>query len=528
MKLKSNILVFFFFIGMFLVIGLLPIMVMFIKSLYIDGNLTLEYYYSLFSSRHAWLLFFNSLKLSFLTTLFSLLAGIPLGILCGKTDLPGRRLFTVLFAIPLLIPPYIMAVAWFNIFGRAGFLSLIGPPSLAEYTSLWLFDLPGCVLVLSSVFMPIVMVLTITYLKSINPHLEEAARLAARWPYIIAKIALPLILPGIFLSAVLVFILSLGELTVPMFLRFDVFPVQTLVQFSAFYNFGFGTAAALVLVIFVAVILMIEAFLFDRKQYQPLSITSEEAFTIGLGRYRWWLFALISLVSAIFILTPLLTLMLKAGGIANYAKALSASGDSLIRSLHFAFWGACCLSIFGFLLGYIIYHQLFLWRQLDALTIFLLTLPSTVIGAGLIVLWNNKLTNFIYATPIIITLGYIAQYTAITSRITMTSLGQIPASMEEAGQIVGAGWLRRTAFIVMPLAKRGLMAGWLVAYIFCIRDTGISMMVYPPGRDPLTVRTFTLMANNPLELISAFCVIMVLAVLIPLGVASKLLSGIAK
>ena len=249
---------------------------------------------------------------------------------------------------------------------------------------------------------------------------------------------------------------------------------------------------------------------------------------MGLAVYRWWLFALVSLICAIFIIVPLLTLVLKAGALANYFKALSASGDSLIRSLHFAFWGACFLSIFGFLLGYIIYHQFFLWRPLDFLTIFLLTLPSTVIGVGLIVLWNNTITNFIYATPIIFILGYIAQYTAITSRITLASLGQIPPSMEEAGQIVGAGWLRRTAFIVLPLAKRGLMAGWLVAYIFCIRDTGISMIVNPPGRDPLTVRTFTLMANNPMELISALCVIMVLAVLIPLGVASKLLSGITE
>ena len=70
------------------------------------------------------------------------------------------------------------------------------------------------------------------------------------------------------------------------------------------------------------------------------------------------------------------------------------------------------------------------------------------------------------------------------------------------------------------------MAAWLAAYIFCLRDTGISMIVNPPGRDPLTVRTFTLMANNPMELISALCVIMVLAVLIPLGVGSKLLRGI--
>lgn len=524
MKLKSNVILFLLFIVVFLVIGLLPIIVMLMKSLYVDGKFSLEYYYSLFSSRHAWSLFFNSLKLSTLTTLFALLVGVPLGILCGKTDLPGRSLFVVLFAVPLLIPPYIMGVAWFNIFGKAGFLAQVVPSAVVAYTSLWLFGLPGCVLVLSSIFMPIVMVLTITYLKSVNPHLEEAARLVARWPYIITRIALPLILPGIFLAAVLVFILSLGELTVPMFLRYDVFPVQTLVQFSAFYNFGFGTATALVLVIFVAFILAIEAFL-SRKHYQVLSITSEEPLTIGLGIYKWWLFALISLICAIFIIVPLLTLVLKAGALANYLKALSASGDSLIRSLHFAFWGACFLSIFGFLLGYIIYHQFFLWRQLDFLTIFLLTLPSTVIGVGLIVLWNNTITNFIYATPIIFILGYIAQYTAITSRITLVSLGQIPPSIEEAGQIVGAGWLRRTAFIVLPLAKRGLMAGWLVAYIFCIRDTGISMIVNPPGRDPLTVRTFTLMANNPMELISALCVIMLLAVLIPLGVASKLLSG---
>ncbi len=164
MKLKSNFIFFPLFIGLFLIIGLLPIIVMLIKSLYVDGKLSLEYYYALFSSRHAWLLFFNSLKLSVLTTLFSLLAGIPLGILCGKTDLPGRRVFAVLFAIPLLIPPYITAVAWFDI-GRARFLSKLGSPAIAEYTALWLFGLPGCVLVLSSVFMPVVMILTITYLQ---------------------------------------------------------------------------------------------------------------------------------------------------------------------------------------------------------------------------------------------------------------------------------------------------------------------------------------------------------------------------
>ena len=89
MKLKSNIILFLLSIVVFLVIGLLPIMVMLIKSLYIDGKLSLEYYYSLFSSRHAWILFFNSLKLSTLTTFFALLVGIPLEFSAGKPIYQG-------------------------------------------------------------------------------------------------------------------------------------------------------------------------------------------------------------------------------------------------------------------------------------------------------------------------------------------------------------------------------------------------------------------------------------------------------
>jgi iron(III) transport system permease protein len=89
--------------------------------------------------------------------------------------------------------------------------------------------------------------------------------------------------------------------------------------------------------------------------------------------------------------------------------------------------------------------------------------------------------------------------------------------MEEAAQIVGAGWFRRLAFIVAPLAGRGLVAAWLVGYIFCLRDTGITMIVYPPGQDTLPVRIFTLMANSPPGFIAALCVMMIAATLLPLA-----------
>ena len=74
--------------------------------------------------------------------------------------------------------------------------------------------------------------------------------------------------------------------------------------------------------------------------------------------------------------------------------------------------------------------------------------------------------------------------------------------------------------IVAPLAKRGLIATWVIGYIFCLRDLGITLVVYPPGSDTLPVRILTLMANGAPSLIAALCVILIAVTLLPLFVAA--------
>jgi len=103
--------------------------------------------------------------------------------------------------------------------------------SLAEVGSAGLFGLPGCVLVLTTVFMPVAMLLTMSYLRTADPRLEEAGRLVARWPRVLCGITLPMIRPGLVWAALLIFLLAVGEVSVPMYLRYDVFPVEILTQF---------------------------------------------------------------------------------------------------------------------------------------------------------------------------------------------------------------------------------------------------------------------------------------------------------
>ena len=116
--------------------------------------------------------------------------------------------------------------------------------------------------------------------------------------------------------------------------------------------------------------------------------------------------------------------------------------------------------------------------------------------------------------------GYLAQYTVLPMRITSASLESIPRSLEHAAQLGGASWFMSLHYILVPLAKRGLIAAWLISYVFCLRDIGISMAVYPPGSDTLPVRILTLMANGAPSLIAALCVILIVVTLLPLGVVS--------
>jgi iron(III) transport system permease protein len=505
------------------ILGLAPIAVMFARSLTIDGALSFENYRHLLAAERSWQLLGNSIRLALTTACMSTLVGLPLGLLFAKTDVPLRRAFVLLFTLPLVIPPYIWAVSWADVLSPHGLASgFVAEATLRKLSGL-LFGLPGCVLVLTTVFMPAVMLATMTFARTINPRMEEAARLSARPLRVLSGVTIPLIWPGVLLAATLVFLLSLGEFGVPIFLRYQVFAVESFTQFTVSYNFGAATASAAPLAVLTFIVLGIEWFgLREKIQALRPAEASSDTYVVPLHSHGVWLFALVSILCAILLIAPLLSLLVQAGAWQTYVRALHIVSDSLMRSIFLAALGATALTALGFLVGYMIHARaLSIWRAVDGATVLLFALPGTVIGMGLIALWNHPATNLIYATPLIILFGYLAQYTALTGRVTVAGLSLLPASMEEAAANAGASWIRRIGLIVLPLTKRALLSGWLIAYIFCLRDTGITMLVYPPGYDTLPVRIFTLMANGAPPLIAAACVLMIIATVLPLlGVAS--------
>ena len=512
------------------VVGLLPLAAMLGESLFANGRLTLDAYAKLFADPRNWASIGNSLVLAGLTTGCATLIGVPLGLLLGKTDLPLRRVLTIVLAIPLLLPPYVLAVCWFNLLARDGVLAQLLPARSVEWLSGSLFGLGGCVWVLASAFLPVVMILTLASLRAVDPRLEEAGRLVARWPAILRHVTLPIILPGILFGATLVFLLALGEIGAPMFLRYPVFPVQTLTQFSAFYDFGAATAAATPLLAVALLVLAFERLYLREKTYRLRPATpGRRMLRLPLGNWRTAAFLVLALASAVIVVLPLLGLVTASLTPSGYREAWPHAAETLGRSLALAATGASLLTVLGFFCAYLIRHRaLPLWRAVDTLTLLLFTLPGTVIGVGMIALWNRPATGFLYASVAMLPLAYVAQYTALTSRITLAALANVPHSREEAAQMVGAPWLARVWHVVAPAALPGVAAAWVIGFIFCFRDLGASMLVYPAGLDTLPVRILTLMANGAPSLIAALCVILVTVTLVALamlGVSLRVSAG---
>ena len=502
------------------IIGLLPIAAMIGQTFFVNGIFSLDAYCALFSAdSHFALLMRHSLQMSLFTAIISMLIGVPLGVLLGKTDLPFRGAFALLFTAPLLIPPYVLAVAWFSVLGRTGYLGRVVPEAWLQQISSAFFGFFGCAFVLATAFTPIAMVLTIAFLRTVNTQLENAGRLVSAWPTILMRITVPLIAPAIGFAAVLIFLLSLGEIGVPMYLRFSVYPVGTLTQFAAFYDFR-ATVAAVPLLLVTIIILGLQIGLQRRVLELGRRTSGGEAIIIPLGGWRLPLFFVVLAFATLVVAMPLGGLVVQSSSLDSYAMAVARAADSIVRSISFAAISATFLAVLGLLWGYLSDRRtLPVWWANDWLALLLLALPGSVIGIGLISLWNTKPTSFVYATPAILSLGYVAQYAILPMRVISASLSSVPRSLEDAARLSGAGWLMTMRYIVAPLASRGLLAAWLIGYVFSLRDVAISIVVYPPGSDTLPIRILTLMANGAPSQIAALCVVLIAITLAPLGAA---------
>jgi len=159
----------------------------------------------------------------------------------------------------------------------------------------------------------------------------------------------------------------------------------------------------------------------------------------------------------------------------------------------------------------------------DLILIVIFAVPSTVVGIGLISLWNRPgLIGEVYNSLAIIIIAYLARFVPVATLIMAASVRQLPISSEEAADVAGASWLRTFTRIVLPQIRTGLAAAWVVVFIFAFGELGATVLVTPPGESTLPVRIYTMIANTPASTVAALALMQAGIILVPLALLGLL------
>jgi iron(III) transport system permease protein len=535
-----------------MVIVLYPLGKILYQSLLYDGSLSLQNYIDILTDEG----FFTSLKNSLFVSIVSMLISVVIGTffawVVARTDIPGKRFFRTAFVVPFIVPPFIGALAWMQLLGPVGLLNTLYKSLFGTEELLWnIYGADGIILVLTLHLFPLVYINMLGSLERMNPELEEAAQVSgSRIFSVMRRITLPLMLPALASGAVLVFIMAIANFGIPAILGFsDNYYVVTTKIYEAVTRStsanGLAAAAATstLLGIVAAGGLLFQRLYIKKREFAVLSGKSIQPNVAKLGRHRLWILPLSVLMVFATSIAPLTAILLTSltdiYGLApvpgnwtlnNFVEVFT--GNSAVRrairnSLVLGFSAATIISILGSLISYIIVKTKLRGRYaLEIISNMPYALP--VVAVGMILAWLRPIPAVgfsLYNTIWILLVAYIARYLAFGVRTTTSSLSQIHTSLEEAARISGASWSRTYRDIIIPLILPGLFAGWFMVFIPCIRELTISSLLWSTRHETIGVMVFNLQESGNTVASAALSVILILVLLTANLVTRRLTGG---
>lgn len=432
--------------------------------------------------------------------------GAPLGFALARFRLRLEAPLRIVLAVPLAVPPYIMALAW-------------------SYTSDWTYSLPGAALVLALSLYPVSMLATEAALRRIDPRLEEAALVVSPPRRVIRRITLPLVAPHVAAAALVTFVLAISDFGVPGLLRVRVFTTEIFTAFAALYDFARATALALPLIAVTSLVAAGSGALIGERL-----ITARRGALgpplLPVRGWRWAAWTSIGLVTAVAVAVPTFVLVREASAARSVGAVMRASREAIGNSLLLATVGATFVVTIAVWLGYARARaRSGAARVADVLFVVLFAVPSTVVGIGLIGLWNRPGPfGLLYATNAMIVLAYVARFVPVAALVLAAVTRQVPLSSEEAAAVGGAGWLRTLTHIVFPQMKLGLCAAWVIVFILAFGELGATILVAPPGETTLPIRIYTIIANTPASHVAALALLQTAAIVAPLALLAVAVS----
>ncbi|QAB17033.1 iron ABC transporter permease [Leucobacter muris] len=481
----------------------------------------------------------NSLVSAALSGALAVVVGTSLALLLERTDLPGRRALRLLALSPLLMPPFVGAIAW---------LSLLGPSSPVNAwwsarfgAPLWnLYGGDGVVFLLAVHGYPVAMMIVTAALRRVPADLEQAARIAGSSAgRAMTAITLPLLRPAMLSSFTLIAVSNLADFGIPSIIGLPerYVTLSTLVYRylqSGTVDDPLAVVAAIGFVLLVIALLGVVVDLLRSRTRVELDGQAAAPDRLPLGRARIPVgIAASALVLAITVL-PLVTLtaqsLLPAPGVpftpenitlASFERALTASGTltGIGNSVMLAVSAAVVCGLLGLAIGTLVTRT----RARDnAGLLGLALLPQAIPGLVIAVAWLVIAPSIgLYNTPWIILCAYLTSFLALVVQSVSAPLAATPGTAEEAARVAGASRLRALWDISCRMAVPAALSGAVLVALTAVRELTLSVLLLSPGSQTLGVVIFNLQQAGAYNASSALSLIVALVGLAGLGLTAR-------
>lgn len=515
-----------------------PLVKVFAASFQVDGRWTFGVYQKILGEPFSRKPLLNSLELGLIVAVLSTLIGFLFAFAVTRTDMPFRRFFRLAATFPIISPPFVISIAAILLFGKNGFVTQRIFQGLVDFK---IYGLNGLVLVETMAYFPMAFLTLVGVLDAIDPTLEDSALdLGASRFRVFRTITLPLATPGVLSALLLVFIESLADFGNPMLLSgdFQVLSVQAYLRITGLYDLPAGAALAIFLLVPSLAAFALQKYLLSRKSY--VTVTGKPGGARALKQspgVTWLLFGLCVLVCGgllLFYGMVLVGSFVKLWGVnygftlANYRHVFVVGASHIRDTLYLATIATPATGLLGMVIAFLVVRKRFAGRGLlEAVSLLTFAVPGTVVGIGYILAFNER-PLLLTGTAAIIVLLFIFRNVPVGIQNGVAALKQIDPAIEEASIDLGATSLGTFRRITLPLITPAFFSGLVFSFVRCM--TAISAVIFVvSGRWHLiTVAILDCVGNSDLAQAAAFCMVVIAAILIALGILQALVGRVGK
>ncbi|WP_405383398.1 ABC transporter permease [Phascolarctobacterium sp.] len=527
-----------------------PMGILLFDSIVKDGAINLENYRNVYSADVNWKALTNTVELSLLVMIASVIITFPLAWLVGRTDMPGKKAYRTLLVSSYMIPPYVGAIAWVQLLNPSvGYLNNIFK---------WMFGLNaapfdiytfwGLAWVLTLFYSPFAFITISRAMEKMDPTLEEAARVSGASPLrTVIDVTLPLMAPSILAGGLLVFIAAGSCFGIPSIVgmpgNIEVMTTRIVTYIYMGDDAGVrdSTALAASLMFIANFLLMGMTWMMGRKDYTTISGKSTRPNIVELGKWKWPAFCAVGLYGAIAVIIPLgsivLTSFLKSMskpiewsniGIEPWIPVITSAQymESVWNSVIYGVIAATIGTALSLFVAYLAVKTQLKGRSIpDLLVVIGGSTPSIVIALALIITFSGNYGLNMYSTMWIIIVSYLVKYMTMSVRTIAAALSQVHVSLEEAALNSGANWLRVCKDIIIPLIAPSVIAGWFLIFMPSFYELTMSLLLYGSDTKTIGVLLYELQTYADTQNASVLSVIILMIVLIGNLILNKVSKG---